>query len=346
MIKPERLKKGDTIAVLSPSWGGPSVFPELFELGLKNIKDYFGLNVIEFETARMDEIKVYENPKLRAEDINRAFADKSIKAIISSIGGSDSVRILPYLDKDLIKNNPKIFLGFSDTTTILTYINQLDIVSFYGPSVMAGFAQLKSMPEGYIETIRKILFENTIDFEYKPFGEWSEGYPDWKDKTTHGQVLNRQENKEGWVWIQGEKTAKGRLFGGCIEVLEFLKGTKFWPHEDFWSGRILFFESSEDKPTVTQVSYMLRNYGMQGILHKINGIIFGRPMKYSSAEKKDLYETAKRIVSTEFALKDMPILGNFEIGHTSPQYILPLGAEVELNLEKQSMRILEDVTAC
>ena len=93
-LKPSRLKSGDAIAVLSPSWGGPSRYPHVFDMGLKNIQDTFGLKIKEFETARMDADLTYRNPKLRAEDLNRAFADPEVSGIFASIGGDDSVRIL------------------------------------------------------------------------------------------------------------------------------------------------------------------------------------------------------------------------------------------------------------
>ncbi len=104
MIKPIKLKKGDTIAVLSPSWGGPSVFPYIFDNGIKVLKENFGLKVKEYPSTRMSAEKLYENPKIRAQDINAAFADKEVKAIIPSIGGNDSIRILKYLDKKIIKD--------------------------------------------------------------------------------------------------------------------------------------------------------------------------------------------------------------------------------------------------
>jgi muramoyltetrapeptide carboxypeptidase LdcA involved in peptidoglycan recycling len=110
MIKPKMLQKGSTIAVLSPSWGGPSLFPGIYEKALENLKEIFQFNIVEYPTARMDAESLYNHPELRAKDINDAFADDSIDTIFVSIGGNDSIRILEYLDIPSILKNPKIIM--------------------------------------------------------------------------------------------------------------------------------------------------------------------------------------------------------------------------------------------
>ena len=129
-IKPPRLNKGDTVAVISPSWGGPSVYPHVYENGLRVLREHFGLLIKEYPTAKASADKLLNDPKLRANDINDAFADKGVTAIIASIGGDDGIRVLQYLNKAIIKKNPKIFIGYSDTTIFNIYINQLGLVSF------------------------------------------------------------------------------------------------------------------------------------------------------------------------------------------------------------------------
>ena len=106
MIKSKKLKKGDTIAIVSPSWGGPSIFPHIYESGIKTLEK-LGFKIKEFPTARKQADYLYKNPKFRAKDINDAFADKEIKAIFTSIGGEDSIRILPFIDLEIIKTIQK-----------------------------------------------------------------------------------------------------------------------------------------------------------------------------------------------------------------------------------------------
>jgi len=108
-IKSKKLQKGDIIAVVSPSWGGPSVFPHIYESGIKTLEN-LGLNIKEYPSAKKDADFLYNNPEFRAKDINDAFANPEVKAIFTTIGGDDSIRILPYIDTEIVKNNPKIFL--------------------------------------------------------------------------------------------------------------------------------------------------------------------------------------------------------------------------------------------
>jgi muramoyltetrapeptide carboxypeptidase LdcA involved in peptidoglycan recycling len=139
-IKPTRLAIGDTLAIVSPSWGGPSIFPDIYNSGIEYLKS-LGLKIKEYPSSKADAKYIYSNPEFRARDINDAFADDTVNAIISTIGGDDSVRLLPYLDRNIAINNPKILMGYSDTTVLTTFYNNAGIVTFNGPSVMAGFSQ-------------------------------------------------------------------------------------------------------------------------------------------------------------------------------------------------------------
>ena len=260
-LKPAKLKSGDTVAIISPSWGGPSVFPHIYENGLKVLREKFGLKINEYPTARESADKLYNNPKLRARDINDAFADKEVKAIIASIGGDDGIRVLPYLNKRLILKNPKIFMGYSDTSTFNMYLNQLGLVTFNGPAVMAGFSQMENFPD-YINHVNNVIFKASNKYEYKPYSEWVMKYPDWSKKENTGKVEEKKKN-DSWHWIQGNSVIKGELFGGCIEIVTMLKGTRFWPKPEFFKGKILFLETSEDKPSPEIVKYELRKSSAQ-----------------------------------------------------------------------------------
>jgi muramoyltetrapeptide carboxypeptidase LdcA involved in peptidoglycan recycling len=331
MIKPRRLKSGSKIAIISPSSGLPFLFPDIYELGLKQLKEIFGWEVVEMPSARMSPQELYENPQLRAQDINHCFENEEIAGIITSIGGYESVRILPFLNTEVIVNNPKFIMGFSDATTFLTYLNNLGMVTFYGPSVMAGIAQLSHLPEAYTEHLQAILLEEQFPYRYAPYQVWTNGYKDWSQLDTLGECQPFVENESGWTFIQGEAIEQGYLWGGCIEVLEFMKSTIYWPKDDFWQDKILFFETSEEKPSPMQVGYMLRNYGMQGIFSRIKGVIFGRAKDYSAAENSELREILLNIIAKEFRTNHVPVVVDFDFGHTDPKLILPLGGRVELN---------------
>ncbi|MBQ4836943.1 S66 family peptidase [Pseudoalteromonas luteoviolacea] len=343
MIKPKQLKPGDNIAVLSLSTGLPSVFPKVYQQGVKNLKA-LGFNVIEYPTATMDIDEVFNNPQIRAQDLNRAFGDKNVDGIIATIGGSDSARILKYLDADLIKANPKFIMGYSDFTAVSALIHQLGIVTFNGPSVMAGFAQIHNMSDEYQTYVRSFLFGEWNESELPVFSHFSDGYPDWSKPNSVGQLEPLQINS-GPRFYQGDSAKKckacGPLFGGCIEVLEMLKGTQYWPNQEFWRGKVLFLETSQEKPSIDYVRYWLRNYGVMGVFEQLSGLIFGRARDYSEGEKQLLDEVILSVVKGEFGCDKLPIVTNLDFGHTDPQMILPLGINIEIDVQKQKVKALE-----
>lgn len=337
--KPRKLKQGNVVAIVSPSWGGPSAFPDIYENGLKVLREW-GLKIKEFPTAKMDADFLRANPLVRAKDINGVFADPEVKAIFASIGGDDFIRILPFLDKKTIAENPKILMGYSDTSTLHVLANLQGLITFYGPSIMAGFSQMESLPEGFKSHVREILFEPKESYEYKPYGKYCDGYPDWANRENLGKV-NPIKTDDGWHWLQGDAKVQGELFGGCIEVLEMMKATDFWPSREFWKGKILFLETSEKKPSIHYIDHVLRNYGMLGVFDQISGFIFSRARDYSDKEKKELEEKIVSIVAKEFSKPDLPVVANFDVGHTDPQLVLPLGVKAEMDCINKRFRLIE-----
>ena len=341
--KPYRLKRGDKVAVVSPSWGGSSIYPHIYENGLKYLIEKLKLVVVEYPTVSMSADEIYHHPELRAKDINDAFENKDIKAIVASIGGDDSVRILEYLKKDLIVNNPKILLGYSDTTALTIVLNLWGLVTFNGPSIMAGFSQANNFPENWHIGIEILLMGDSSNYIYPKFDTFSNGYPDWGSINNIGLIKEKIKSPP-YSWLQGKKITEGVLFGGCIEVLEFLKGTKYWPTKEFWTDKILFFESSENVPTPTHIEWMLRNYGVQGIFDQIKGVVFGRARDYTEEMNQKLRASVLKIIKGEFGRNDILIVTDLDFGHTDPQWILPLGIRVQFDPANRKVTLLESAT--
>lgn len=339
MIKPKRLKRGDTVAVLSPSWGGPAAYPHIFDQGLKVLKEELGFRIVEYPTARLPASILYADPKLRAEDLNAAFKDESIAGIICSIGGNDSVRILQYLDMDAILKHPKLVMGYSDSTTILCYLNLHGLATYHGNAVMAGFSQLACFPDALAE-YQRVLF-STDEYRLEPFKPWANAYKDWNDPGNVGKVDALLNSGTGHHWLQKGPVAEGRLWGGCVEILVMINGTFAWPGTDFWNDRILFIETSEDKPAPEEVGYILRNFGVQGILQQLRGLLVAKPKDYSTEEKTELDREVLKIVAGEFECKELSIVSNIDFGHTDPRHILPLGIMTRIDPEDESIRFTE-----
>ncbi len=160
MIKPKKLKSGDRVAAVSLSWGGAGKFPHRYEAGKRQFEEEFGVQVVESEHALRDPAWLAHNPQARAHDLMAAFADPNIDGIISTIGGEDSIRLLPFLDLDVIRQNPKVFMGYSDTTISHAACFKAGLVSFYGPAFMSGFAENTGMFPYMVESVRKTLFSD------------------------------------------------------------------------------------------------------------------------------------------------------------------------------------------
>jgi muramoyltetrapeptide carboxypeptidase LdcA involved in peptidoglycan recycling len=339
VLKPRRLSEGSVVAIVSPSWGGPHAYPRVYEKGLEVLREDLGLEVREMDYTRAPQTYLRKHQQMRAIDINNAFADREIDAILASVGGDDSVRTLPYLDMKVVMANPKVLMGFSDTTTLLSYLSLRGMVTYYGPSVMAGIAQMRNYPE-QLKQLREMLFEPPERYTYRPAPAYNEGYPDWGDEENIGKVLRRKRSA-GWKTLQGRGKVRGRLFGGCLEVLEMMKATRFWPPPDFWKGRVLFLETSEMLPSPDTVKFMLRNYGMIGAFDDISALLLGRPRGYSRVQKAKLEENLIGVIAEEFGRPDLPVIANLDFGHTDPQMVLPLGLEVEVDADVPSLTLLE-----
>ena len=339
LIKPKKLQPGDSVATVSPSWGGAGD-PALrwrYEQGVKRLKEVFGLNVIPMPNSLKGGDYLYNNPKARAEDLMIAFMDENIKGIIANIGGEESIRLLPYIDFDVIHNNPKIFMGYSDVTISHLFCHKAGITSFYGPAILTDFAENVEMDPYTIEMVNRTLFSNEMIGEIKPAKNWTSERLEWIESNKNQQRTMNQN--AGYEVLQGSDIVQGRLIGGCIEVLEMAKGTELWPEGKHWENSILFFETSEEKPQPDYMRYWLRNYAVQGILQKANGIIFGKPQDEMFYEE---YKIEIRKVMKEFDLEDLPILYNLNFGHTEPKFILPYGAMAEINCIKGTFSILEN----
>jgi muramoyltetrapeptide carboxypeptidase LdcA involved in peptidoglycan recycling len=341
MIKPKKLNRGDKIATVSPSWGGPSVFPHRYQAGIRQLQEEFGLQVVEMPNTLRDADWLSRNPRARAEDLMQAFADPSIKGIFATIGGDDSIRLLPFLDVNIIRNNPKIFLGYSDTTISHLVCYKAGLVSFYGPSIMAEFAENCGMFPYVVQSLRTTLFSSSRIGEVKPETEgWTAERIDWADPANQ-QIKRKLTPSTGWKFLQGNGARRGHLMGGCLEVFDWLRGTEFFP--DRWQDAILFLETSEEAPPPELVARTLRVFAAMGILSRLSGILFGRPGGGVPLKKFEEYDQAiLQVVNHEEGLTQLPVITHMDFGHTSPMFVLPYGLQAEIDAQGKRFSILEN----
>lgn len=342
MRKPQKLNKGDKVAIVSLSWGGlgDSKLIHKYHIAKERLENEFGLKVITMPNALKGSEFIYNHPELRAKDLMDAFEDKSIKGIFCAIGGDDSVRLLPYINYDIIKNNPKIFMGYSDTTVSHFMLNKAGLVSYYGPSIMCEFGEYTKMFDYTKNAVKNILFESTNYYEVKSSEYWSNDYISWSEENINYQKKLIKE-EHGYEVLSGKGIVTGQLIGGCIDVFPMIIGTEVWPDEEEWNNKILLLETSEDKIAPDYLLWYMRNLGAQGILNKINGIIVGKP------QDEVYYEEYKEIylkILKEFNCENLPIIYNINIGHAFGTGLLPLGIEYEIDLNKKTIKFLESAT--
>ncbi len=340
MIKPKKLNIGDKVATISLSWGGAGDIPHRYQAGKKQLESIFGLEIVETKNALKSSEWIYQNPKARADDLMEALEDKSIKAIISNIGGEDSIRTLPFIDLDVIKNNPKIFIGFSDSTITHFCFYKAGVTSFYGTSTLVGFAENGGMNQYQIEDIKKTLFSEKEVGQIKPnIKGWTSERLEWSEP--QNQTIKRKLNEsKGWRFLQGKGKITGELLGGCLDVLEFLKDTDYWVKPSEWTGKIMFIETSEVKMPPDNFRWIMRNYAASGILKNIKGLIVARP--YDNLYWKEYDDILVQVLNQEEGLTDLPIVTGMDFGHTCPTFTLPLGIMAEINSENKTFSIIEN----
>jgi len=337
LIKPCKLNWGDTVGIVSPSSGLAATVPHRVERGIKMLSE-LGLNARFSTNALKQDGYVSGKAKERADDINSFFLDKEIGAVITTIGGNHSNQILEYLDFELIRKNPKIFVGYSDATVIhLALQRECSLSTFYGPALLTQFGEYPEILSYTKEYFLKALYSSLPIGFIERSSAWTDEYLDWSFRRDLERPRKIYFNKKR-IWLR-KGYAKGRINGGCITSLQHIKGTRYWP--DF-AGCIFFIDipESEDllhgvKPDI--VDSLLTDLEILGAFKDIAGMVVGRSYRYTEDEDKALFD-----IILECTKKySFPILCNTEIGHTDPIITIPLGVETKLCSETDTFQIME-----
>lgn len=345
MIIPKKLEKGDKVAIVSLSWGGAGdgEIHNRYLTGKKRLEEIFGLQVVEMPNALKGSEFLNDHPQARAEDLMQAFSDPEIKGIISTIGGNDTLRLLPYIDYDVIKNNPKVFMGYSDTTVNHFMCYKAGVRSYYGPCVLMEFAENVEIHDYVVDAVEKTLFTTEPLGIIEGSRHWTSDFLPWDVAENNKTLRKMTEESHGYEILQGRGKVQGRLLGGCIEVVDWLRGTDLWPSLDEWKGKILFLETSEDKPSPEMVTFYLRALWAVGVIDVISGIVVGKPQaeKYYDEYK----QVFKEVIGKQCGRPDLPILYNMNFGHASPITVLPMDALSEIDCDEKTFKILESGVA-
>lgn len=342
LIKPTKLFPGDTVAAISLSSGEAEKFPYRFNIGKDRLEKFFQLQVITTKHAFKSSDWLNQNPKARSDDLMDAFSDKKIKAIISIIGGSDSIKLLPFIDFNVIKSNPKIFMGYSDTTIIHFICIRANLCSFYGPAIMTAFAENVKMHNYTMQSIHRVLFSSDKIGVIPENNEgWTTEILNWNNKNNQNviRLLNSPVKKR---FIGSKKIVRGRLIGGCFEVLQSLDVDYLRQYLDIREKIILFIEISGEPTVPEDVTTFIVRLKKQTMLHNLNGILFSKPGGYGM--KVELFNDYDKALLQAFQKDNKaipPIVTCMDFGHSDPMFILPYGVLTEINPIKQTVTILE-----
>lgn len=333
MLKLNKLQKDDKVAILSPSFAAPGKWPHVYELGLKRLKETFGLKPVDFPTTK----KVGASKEERAKDLIAAFENKEVKAVISSLGGDDQITYIKNLSSEPFVNNPKPFFGYSDNTHFENFLWLNGIPSYYGGSLFEQFAEQGKMNDYTLKYLKLALFEEG-EVELEASKEYNDMGLDWNDPENLNKERTYEQN-EGWSW-DGNKNPEGLTWGGCVESIdEFLRHGVAIPTLENFENIILMTETSEEIPTAKYVYRVYRALGERGILERVKAILVGRPKawefdKQNSKEQKEEYRKQQRETILEVVRKynqTVPVVQNMDFGHTDPQIPLPYGMPTRLD---------------
>ncbi|GAA3587128.1 S66 peptidase family protein [Kribbella ginsengisoli] len=341
MLFARKVVAGDRVAVVSAGSGLPEIFPGPYELGLERLRG-FGLVPVEYPTTR----KLGSTPEARAADLHAAWSDPSIRAVIASIGGDDQITVLKHLDPDVFRADPKPFFGYSDNTNLLNFLYSLGIPAYHGGSVMVQFGRGGAMHPDSERSLRAALF-GSGEFELTPAAGWTDEDRDWA-VAEHLASEPSLFPGTGWTW-QGPRTpVTGRLWGGCLEIIDWQLAANRWmlPVEEY-SG-VLFLETSEEMPSADTVYRILRNLGERGLLARFDAVLWGRPKSRSLEHRSTAEESAAYVEGQYSAIRralaeykpDALLVTGLDIGHTDPQQVLPYGGTASIDPVAQRISVI------
>lgn len=262
----------------------------------------------------------------RVNDLHQAFLDESVKGVFAVIGGFNCNQLLRYLDWDLIKNNPKVFVGYSDTTALQNAIYaKTGLITYSGP-VYSTFGQ-KLHFDYTLEYFKKCVL-NDKEFNILPSESWSD------DRWYLDQENRKLFKNDGWLVINASE-ARGKILGANICTFNLLQGTEYFPNI---SNSVLFLEDDAESKLVNF------DRDLQSLIHlpnfdKVKGVVIGRFQNASEIKTEHLI----KVIKSKTELSHIPVLANVDFGHTSPMVTFPIGGEVQLIVsdKKSALKIVK-----
>jgi len=314
VVKPKRLSAGDTVMLVAPA---NATFESIDLQIAKESLEALGFKIKVGAHLLDRHGYLAGDDKARANDVNAAFADKSVAAVHAIRGGWGSARLLPYLDFDTIRRNPKVMIGYSDITALLLSIHaKTGLVTFHGPIGLGRWDTYS------LEYYRRVVMNGELVTYTNKQGISP-------DRNALVQVDYRTQT------ITPGK-ARGRLLGGNLTVLTTILGSPYLPD---WDGCILFCEDVHEE--LYRIDRMLMQLKLAGVLSKIRGFVFGGCSQCGPGDNNYGALTLEEIFADHVKPLGVPAWQGAMIGHAQPQWTLPEGVDVEIDATAGTIQLLE-----
>lgn len=310
MKVPAKLQAGDEIRIIAPSRSAAILSEDGVRRATEKL-EALGFNITFSDYAFESDLHLSASIEHRIQDVHEAFKDPSVKGILTVIGGFNSNELLPYLDYQLIGDNPKVFCGYSDITAIATAITaKTGMITYSGPH-FSSFGMVGAQ-DWQTQEFEKCLMQEE-PFALTPSEQWS-------DDAWYLDQNNRTFEPTKWK-VYNEGVAEGHLFGGNLCTLNLLQGTEYM-HD--LSDSILFIE--DDDMTIPEtfardLASLLQAAG------DIRGLVLGRFQRGSNIPDEHI----RYILDKHPMLQHIPVLYDIDFGHTQPMFTFPIGGEAALN---------------
>jgi muramoyltetrapeptide carboxypeptidase LdcA involved in peptidoglycan recycling len=352
MIKPKQLYIGDKVAIVSLSsgiLGEPTVRFQL-NLGIQRMNE-LGLEPVFMPNTLKGLDYIKQHPDKRADDLMLAFKDSSIKGIICAIGGDDTYKTIPYLMnakfRELVIKHPKIFVGFSDSTNNHLMFNKLGLVTYYGLNFLSDLCELQTDMIPYTKKSYQRLFINEDSYEIMSSTEWYLNRTNYNEDQLGNPLVEKKEII-GYDFIYGSGMIEGVFWGGCLESIYDLYTSERYPDQrsiydqyhlipnnDFFKDKIIFLETSEEKPMPNKFKMMLDYLIKEEMFYDAKCLLVGKPYD-------EIYYIEYRDILVQISRQyNLPIVYNLNFGHALPRTIMPYGLKGEVDFNKKRIRVIE-----
>lgn len=341
MLKAPGLRAGDTVGVIAPSGPAHSIYRARYETGLSTLQR-LGFRVIEGSLAGKRGHQGYRtgSPGDRARELMELFVDPQVRAVVATIGGLNSASLIPYLDFGKIRDNPKVFCGYSDVTALHMAIwTQSRLSTFYGPAVVPSFGE--PLP-GFSETQDSFLDATMRHLsgarELAPPSRWSNQAPRFADPLSLDAGSRTWREDRGWTTLVPGVAADGPVICANLNTLVSLAGTIYFPD---LTGRILAIE--EMAAPFSRLERNLRHLQLLGVFERLAGLIVSKP-EMPDSEGAPFSE--EELVAEIVGRPNYPVVTNFDCGHTHPMLTIAQGTRMRLCADTQvSVTALEPMVS-